>query len=429
MRGKAVSRFFVVALATILIAGCSCGQTDLRGDAEAAGDSPLDIPIDEAEEVTDAEVDVGEDPCSLEGGLRVLSRVPVSEVGQAIDRPSMTWTGSEYALVWMGPLGEDSYLRFARVDTDGGVASERTLIEDAEGIRRCPSITWSGSEFGVAWDEHRLDIDRHLPYFERLDASGTTTMAGNDIGLDRWGSGWHSLVWTGSEYGIAWSTSRASPGYRMYFSRLVADGSASGTVVLLSDIPDFSSDNDYPPSMEWTGSEYAIAWFKGVISEYSSGDLAFARVNGDGVPQGDVVTHESLIATHGIPSMAWSGSRFGILHAWWFALMDPDGTVEREEIRDMSEIWWEGNVSLVWTGSEYLAAWPERPSYHDLYFVIRRLSISGETLEGGLRLPAGMYVDAMLWTGSELGIAWLAFPDAERPWDVYLYHARIGPCE
>ena len=86
------------------------------------------------------------------------------------------------------------------------IDNEVALIQDPN-LSEFPDIVWTGTEYGVAWTDDR-DGTTEI-YFARVDASGNKI--GQDLQVSVGGSDARmvSLVWTGSEYGMAWRDGEA----------------------------------------------------------------------------------------------------------------------------------------------------------------------------------------------------------------------------
>lgn len=91
-------------------------------------------------------------------------------------------------------------------------------LTNADGYSRVPSLVWTGTEYGVTWYDYR-DGNQEI-YFARISASGAKQ--GDDLRLtnaDGRYSESPSLVWTGTEYGVAWADDRDG-NEEIYFARL-----------------------------------------------------------------------------------------------------------------------------------------------------------------------------------------------------------------
>ncbi len=136
-----------------------------------------------------------------------------------------------------------------------GAPDDQVRLTTAAGQSFDASIAWTGSEYGVAWMDFR-DGNFEI-YFTRVSARGEEI--GDDVRLTNApdDSSWPSLVWNGGEYGVAWSDRRGGR-YETYFARISAEGAIIGSEFRVSAAP--PGTDDFNPSAVWTGSEYGIAW-------------------------------------------------------------------------------------------------------------------------------------------------------------------------
>ena len=109
--------------------------------------------------------------------------------------------------------------------------------------------------------------------------SGNKLARDTEITNDLSSSGNPSIVWTGSEYGIAFSRDG-----HVYFIR-----------------PSSSAER---PSLVWNGDEYAVAW-----RDVRDGnrEMYFRRIDAAGQPVGSTVRVTNDDATSEHPSLAWDG--------------------------------------------------------------------------------------------------------------------------
>src|SRR6185436_7179296 len=183
--------------------------------------------------------------------------------------PSLVWTGSEYAVTWDGQLSRNGawgiYLsRF----TQTGLKIGPDLPVSTTGSEGDASLVWTGTGFGVTWFDNR-DGDHPEIYFARLDATGNRIGSDVRVTNDPGDSFLPSIVWTGSEFGVSWDDRRETRD--VYFARLDAEGGKLGEDLRVSHEPDES----LLSRLVWTGSEYGISW-----TGYSDffGSVSFARV-------------------------------------------------------------------------------------------------------------------------------------------------------
>jgi len=272
----------------------------------------------------------------------------------------MTWTGSEFAVVYVQGVATFAPIKVQRLDGSGTLLGDPCEVTGSDGIE--PAIVWTGSEYGVAWNHQHQEI-----HFARLTQSCQKIVENRVTVPDGFWSRSPRVVWTGSssEYGIAWADDRHGES-EIYFARLDAQGNKIGTEVRVTDSP--GSSNQI--SLVWTGLEYGLAW---VDTRHGSPEVFFTRLDASGNKIGGDV----LVGTGNRPSLSWIGAEYGI--AWdddrdgneeiYFARLNPQGLMVGEPLRvttDPSES--QGSI-LVWNGSEYALVWRDnRTGDWQVYF-------------------------------------------------------------
>jgi hypothetical protein len=259
-------------------------------------------------------------------------------------------------------------------------------------------------------------------YVNRFDVDGAATGSAIDHGTGRW----PNLVWTGSEYGMCWIDGATSTAQTRFMIL-----SADATERVASFRVDGTLGNNYEARVSWTGSRYGVFWRHGATDL----DIHFNLIT----PEGSVAPTEvhSVENTHASmqPRPAWSGSEFGI--GWsddrhgsnqpYFVRLDPDGIAIGTDIR-ISLHGGTGNLdSLVWTGSEYAAAWTESTTglfvgYFNTISPTGVVTGTEMTLTDSTSNAHGVF---MAWTGSELGLVYR--DDADDDYDIMFN--RIGFCD
>jgi hypothetical protein len=233
-------------------------------------------------------------------GTTLGTRVRMSDVTEPASFVSLVWTGSEYAAAWTGDQSGWREVMFGRVDAAGGLLGSQVRVTTDPDLAYGPSLAWSGSGHGVLWQTSFHDIT-----FARLTDTGTKL--GSDVTVATGTTYLHepALAWTGSEYGAAWAAHLGLSG-GTYFVRIDASGALVGSPDRISGADASSSD----PSIEWTGSEFAIAW-----SDYrsSSNDVYLVRVSASGTTLGSEVEVSSTSFSCRDPVVAWTGSEYGVI--------------------------------------------------------------------------------------------------------------------
>jgi len=178
---------------------------------------------------------------------------------ELIESPAIIWTGQEYGLVWTDwrdwEYGKPE-IYFARIASNGERIGSEVRVTNAAGLSEFPSVVWTGSEYGVAWQDNR---DGHAEiHFARLDASGTTIGSEVRITTHAPGAGVGnrpSLASNGSGYGLAWMDSREGT-LGVYFAALDGSGGPMGPHVWIAP----STASSPAPYLMATGAGYFLAW-------------------------------------------------------------------------------------------------------------------------------------------------------------------------
>ena len=148
--------------------------------------------------------------------------------------------------------------------------------------------------FEVAIGSNPLD-DQIVPDIWRI---GSEIRISYD--LDESESYYPNLVWSGSEYGLAYTDGRSGTN-EIYFNRLAADGYTVGPDLRLTYVPSSSSMS----TLIWADSEYAAAWM-GYRSD--NNEICFGRIGADGSTIGSEVRVTYDSGYSGYPSLASTGS-------------------------------------------------------------------------------------------------------------------------
>jgi hypothetical protein len=234
-----------------------------------------------------------------------------------------------------------------------------------------------------------------------------------------------AIVWTGSEFGVAWwnTGSREAPKAELYLTRIDARGSLIGEPTLANEHED-NTGPGYTVSMAWTGSEFGLTW----NTPYDDGVsyltfIEFSRVSAMGLKIGEDVAvagdPTDLSSAYYSPTLVWTGSRYGIAYfsdsELHFSLLDSEGRRIGEDVRITSrpELGIEDNYpSLEWTGSGFGLTWSHGlyPLF-DFYLAFTMLSPEGEKLIDDVIFDpeGGFYYSSIVWSGGMFAAAWSRF--------------------
>jgi hypothetical protein len=234
-----------------------------------------------------------------------------------------------------------------------------------------------------------------------------------------------SLVTTDSGYGVAWADGRHGK-HEIYFNRLDPTGAPAGASLRVTDTDKFAT----YPTMAWTGSEFGIAWCEFPRTQDYDGEIYFARISAAGVKMGPEIRITSDPGSSVFPSIAWSGAGYGV--AWldrsvpeasvYFARLDPAGLLQGEMIQLTTTAGYVNDPVVVWTGTRYAVTWyDEADGNAEIYLAL--IDTLGNA-SAPIRItddPANSTEPRLAWTGTELGLLWLDSRDAPRE----LYFARL----
>ncbi len=284
--------------------------------------------------------------------------------------PSLVWNGSGYGLAWEDCRDGHYEIYFTRLDSEGVKIGGDIRVSDTPWDSPGPSLVWNGSGYGVSWEDYRHESTEI--YFARLNEEGIKI--GDDIRVTNAPgmSWWSCLVWTGTEYGIAWQDYR-DENAEIYFARLNSEGEKIGDDVRVTNNPE----NSWPPCLVWTGSEYGIAWED---ERDGSSEIYFVRLSSEGEKLGEDIRVTNDPAYSYSPSLVWTGTEYGLI--WedyrdgtleiYFARLNSEGVKLGEDVRVTENPAYSYAPSLVWTGSEYGLVWQDERDYgylyHQIYF-------------------------------------------------------------
>jgi hypothetical protein len=238
------------------------------------------------------------------GGELLVPELQVTNSTGSATTPTLFWNGSEYAVTYSDSSYDPQFdLFFRRITRDGALVGAPVPIAAARRAQVGSSIAWDGSSYFVVWGDFRAGGSEI--YGIRLHPDGASF--GTEFKLSPGPDSRHpSIAWTGSNFGVAWETTA----YNVYFT-LVA---ATGAVIVPTTQVDSGYFNSYSPDLRWTGSEFGMVWL-GIADGGTALQTQFARINQDGERLGAAlhVPPTSADSSSG-PSLAWTGSWWGISH-------------------------------------------------------------------------------------------------------------------
>ncbi len=133
--------------------------------------------------------------------------------------PAIAWAGSAWAVTWSETEDSSSFDAMLNMVSPSGVPSIASARPcEVEGASALMQAAWTGSALGVVWTDTRDPANWEI-YFRLLDGTGAPISSEVRVTNAAEPSQEPMIVWTGSEFGLLWQDERAfAP--RMYFNRI-----------------------------------------------------------------------------------------------------------------------------------------------------------------------------------------------------------------
>jgi hypothetical protein len=172
-----------------------------------------------------------------------------------------------------------------------------------------PDLAWSGSAFGVVWNQSFMS-ERNV-YISLLNEDGTTAVDDRALSEGFSSTFFPTILWTSSEWVVAWAGFQASGDQGYFLARVDASGSRLGDVVLVDDV-DRLFEEPFPPlSLGLApGLGLVLAWQKEIL--VARRDIYAAPYSFDLEPLAEPI----LVTSSGYsssPALAWDGAGFGLV--------------------------------------------------------------------------------------------------------------------
>ncbi len=198
----------------------------------------------------------------------------VSSVGSYYNLPTLDWSGSEYGVTWPDDRYANNEIFFQRMTASLTKTGAAVRISSNSEDSKRPDIAWSGSEYGVAWDDYR-DGNAEI-YFRIVGPAGSLVTPETRLTFNSSYSYRPKVAWNGSEYGITWYDYRdVGTCSETYFTRV----SAGGTQLQANQRISYNGGCSWGQDIVWSGSEYGLAWYQ-PMDGYD--EIFFTRISEDG---------------------------------------------------------------------------------------------------------------------------------------------------
>jgi hypothetical protein len=280
-------------------------------------------------------------------------------------------------------------------------------VSDTGGRSDAPSLVWTGSDYGVAWIDNQAGDDE--VFFARVAADGTllgeAVRVTESVGEARE----PSLVWTGAGYAVAFADD-TDGNFEIYLALLRDSGELDGAPIRITNDPEFSGS----PWLTWTGNELVVLWNDGRDDNY---EIYAARIDPAGRKIGGDLRVTNDAGFSATPCATWTGSELAV--AWaddrdgnneiYYNRLDQLGAPAGGDVRvTTSADAYSSSPHLAFTGDDLTVVWLELVDDREVYF--ERLALAGDGETAALPMSDPMAGTATsvssAWTGDELAIVY-----------------------
>jgi hypothetical protein len=316
------------------------------------------------------------------------------------EEPSLAWSGSEFGIAWNHRVDLINEIFFSRFSEDGNPIGSPLRVTYAAATSEAPSLVWTGSEYAISWVDAR-DGNYEI-YFSRVSAQGNEIGDDTRLTFDPDFSSDPSMVCTGSEFGVAWQDEREVYS-DVFFTRVSAGGTEIGDDTRMS-FSTMSIPSSLFVMLEWTGSEYGLSWSQAV--SWSNTDIHFTRISADGT-RSPGTYHTGTLYNDYLRSLEWTGDEFGIgfssasLSRISVGRISAFGSPIGENTMLMPKTY---NINMEWADGFYGVIRRQQSPARVFYL----MDTDGAGFSDEIDMDLITAYPEMVWTGSDFGACWTA---------------------
>ncbi len=290
-------------------------------------------------------------------GVRLGADVRVTTTTGVDAHPALAWNGTRYGLVYADNTGGNYEIYFRLLEANGTPVGNPIRITNAANASDWPDLVWTGSFFGLAWEDERSGVGKEDVYFQKLDASGNKVGPEIQVTTDGARQMAPILKWTGTDFGVVWTDTRFTQ-REIYFRRLDGNGQPVGAELRVSND---GADSAWP-DLAWNGTDWATVWHD---TRDGNAEVYLAKISAAGVKVGSDMRLTNANGFSGYPSIDWNGFQYGL--SWqddragnvsiYFAQVNASGSKNGTDLKVSSGNGESSFTTALWNGSTFAFAW------------------------------------------------------------------------
>ncbi len=373
---------------------------------------------------------------STSGTVLDAFALPISTAAEDQRHPAVSFSGTNYLVVWEDNRVFDDDIYGARVSTAGDVLDAAGIpISTRAGWQFNPAVAWNGEDsFLVVWEDWGSDeIQEPDIYGRRVSASGTPLSPSTiqiSIAVDN--QRFPQLAFDGTNFLVVWDDLRGE-GYQVWGARV----SKTGVVQETNGIKLSGTDHARTPVVSFGGGTYLVAWR--AEDEDTGEQIRGSLVSVAGVVNPASISISQVLGEALAPAVASNGTEF--LVAWGEgdaddvvdlvgarvtaagAVLDPSGLPLAADIGLAFDL--NDPPTLLFASGGYLLAWADEESF-DSDFDIRGVLLSAAGVPAGAnflisRSVAAQTDAAVAFDGTNYLVVWVDQSQGD------IYASRVTP--
>jgi hypothetical protein len=149
------------------------------------------------------------------GGYPIGVETRVTDAAGGAQQPAIAWSDGAYALAWADAREGMPAIWFATLSDGGALRAAEQQVSSGSGPSTAPSLVRGVDEHAIAWQEGDADGSQPIR-FRRVDLAGAPLGGEAPVAGEK--ASHPSLAWSGSAFGLAWQD-RSSGEPRVWFAR------------------------------------------------------------------------------------------------------------------------------------------------------------------------------------------------------------------